>query len=51
MWSKTADKTYTHTSGVTVRYRHNNWDWEVIGGADDGHTYTTLRVAQWSALR
>jgi hypothetical protein len=46
MWSKIANKTYQHTSGVQVIYRHNTWNWEIVGGREDGNTYKTLRVAQ-----
>jgi hypothetical protein len=51
MWNRIAPKTYQHTTGIIVRYLHNAWTWEVVGGADDGHTYKTLRVAQHSATR
>jgi hypothetical protein len=51
MWSKIASKHYRHESGIEVIYRHNAWTWEVVGGRDDGHCYTTLRVAQYSATR
>ena len=46
-WTKTANKTYRHVSGTVVRYRHNQWVGEIVGGAEDGNCYTTLSVAAY----
>lgn len=46
-WTKTASKTYRHVSGITVRYRHNAWTWEIVGGPADGQQYGTLKVAAY----
>jgi hypothetical protein len=44
-WNKTAAKTYRHVSGMVVRYNHNRYSWEIVGGPADGHRYGTLTVA------
>lgn len=50
-WNKIASKTYRHESGIVVRYSHNRWAWEIIGGAEDGNLYGTLSIAQYTATR
>lgn len=50
-WNRTARKTYRHESGIVVRYNHNRWAWEIVGGAEDGHLYGTLNVAQYFATK
>ena len=50
-WVKAGRKTYRHASGIVVRYDHNRFTWEIVGGAEDGYHYTTLTVAAHSATR
>ena len=50
-WNRIASKTHRHASGIVIRYNHNRWLWEVVGGKDDGHSYTTLAAAQHAATR
>jgi hypothetical protein len=48
-WNRVARRHYRHESGIEVVYRSNAWAWEVVGGKDDGHRYSTLSVAQHAA--
>ena len=50
-WETIARKHYRHVTGIEVRYNCNLWQWEIIGGAEDGLFYSRLWVAQSSALR
>lgn len=50
-WNRIARKHYRHMSGIEVRYDHNAWNWEIIGGPEDGYRYSTLTVAQLSATQ
>jgi hypothetical protein len=44
-------KTYQHNSGIVVRYDHNAWAWEIVGGKNDGYMYGTLTVAAYEVER
>lgn len=48
-WAKAGRKHYRHMSGIEVRYNHNRWLWEIIGGPEDGLAYGTLWIAQYQA--
>jgi hypothetical protein len=50
-WNRIASKTYRHLSGIEVAYDHNAWNWQIVGGANDGSRYQTLTVAQHYATR
>ena len=50
-WERVGRKHYAHISGIEVLQRPNAYDWEIVGGPEDGHRYSTLSVAQYSALR
>ena len=44
-------KQYRHASGVRIVYRHNDYLWEIIGGAKDGDCYEPLWVARYEVER
>ena len=50
-WERVGRKHYRHVTGIEVVYRSNAWTWEIVGGPEDGHRYSTLTIAQASALR
>lgn len=49
VWERIGHKHYQHVAGFEVVYRCNSWNWEVVGGSQDGHRYQTLSVAQHAA--
>ena len=51
VWERVGPRLYEHVTGLRVAYSHNQWMWEVIGGPDDGHMYSTLGNAQYAATR
>lgn len=50
-WAKVASKHYKHKSGVQVKYNHNAWKWEVIGGAKCGSFYNVKWEAQTEGIK
>lgn len=50
-WLKVASKHYKHKSGVQIKYNHNRWKWEVIGGIKCGNLYDTKWVAQIESIK
>jgi hypothetical protein len=50
-WNRIARKHYRHINGAEVIYRPNSWNWEVIGGPNDGLRWTTLSAAQHFAAK
>lgn len=50
-WAKVASKHYKHKSGIQVKYNHNAWKWEVIGGAKCGYMYDVKWAAQTEAIK
>lgn len=50
-WARVARKHYRHVSGIEIAYDHMAWNWQIIGGREDGNRYPTLSVAQYSATR
>lgn len=41
---------YRHVSGVVIRYRCNDWVWEIVGGPNDGLRFERLWAAQERAV-
>jgi hypothetical protein len=50
-WVKVASKHYKHKTGVQVKYNHNAWKWEVIGGAKCGMFYSVKWEAQTEGIK
>ena len=50
-WTRDGRKQYRHASGVRIVYRHNDYLWEIIGGAKDGDCYEPLWVARYKVER
>lgn len=50
-WVKFGPKHFSHVSGVQVKYDHNAWAWQVIGGAKCGTYYKAKWEAQTEALK
>jgi len=50
-WAKVGSKHFRHESGIEVKYDHNAWNWQIIGGRECGYRYGTLEVAAYSAVR
>lgn len=45
-WNRIARKDYRHATGTRITYRHNDYVWEIIGGAHDGLLLTSLWAAR-----
>lgn len=50
-WVKVGSKHYQHVSGVQVKYDHNRWHWQIIGGAKCGLAYETKWASQTEAVK
>ena len=50
-WVKVGSRHHKHITGVQVKYNHNRWAWEIIGGAKCGLMYETKWVAQTEAVK
>jgi hypothetical protein len=50
-WAKVASKHYKHKSGVQVKYNHNAWKWEIIGGAKCGSLHNVKWEAQTEGIK
>lgn len=46
-WISIGRKHYRHSDGIEIRYSHNNWMWELVGGINDGLMFKTLKVAKY----
>jgi hypothetical protein len=51
-WVKVAKQHYRHESGVEIKYRCNDWLWEVVGASEhDGYRWDTLKAARYFVER
>lgn len=51
-WKRIAPKVYQHkASNIVVKWKCNDWVWEIVGGPVDGRRYGTLNVAQHFAVK
>lgn len=50
-WIQVASKHYRHKTGVQVKYDHNRWAWQVIGGVNCGRLYETKWQSQTEAVK
>jgi hypothetical protein len=51
-WVKVGSKHYRHIkSGIQVKYDHNRWKWQVIGGIKCGNMYDVKWVAQMEGVK
>lgn len=50
-WAKVASKHYKHVSGVQVKYEHNHWRWQVIGGPMCGYAFDAKWAAQTEGVK
>lgn len=49
-WVKIGPKYWSHISGIQIKYDHNAWKWQVIGGANCGTYYKEKWAAQTAAV-
>lgn len=50
-WVKVGSKHFKHVDGVQVKYDHNAWKWQVIGGPKCGYYYDTKWAAQTEGVK
>ncbi len=53
VWERVEPGRYEHVAGFQVRKARAVCGpaWEIVGGPEDGHLYTTLTIAQQMAVR